>query len=195
MAWASKTDPNVVGNFTQNIGVAFSGLPLDGNVDSTVDTSSAQYKSFANSMQKTCTASGKDSELANQINREPQSEDVYDTYVEWAGPLQDGSIDVTRFSLDNIWSALDGVQDPDLKSRAEDVRAAYEWITTHPRIYKSPCRLEIQSDWGDMNLLTPSAWIDIAPETTLPEGAYWSSTKIGWRDPANPRTGQTHTLE
>lgn len=144
-------------------------------------------------MQKTCSASGGDEILAAQISVDPQNAAIFDTYTQWEASAQSDTaspprLDVTGLSTQTIWSVVAGAGDVELAKREADLKNAYEYITTHPRIHKTKCALTIGSDWGDMNLLTPSAYINVDEGTILPEGAYWSSTKIGWRDLARPRT-------
>lgn len=128
------------------------------------------------------------------MSENPQAQNIHDTYTKWANTTL-ADIGPSRVKTVPLWSIVGKAKDAALRARAADLEAAYQYITTHPRYHRTECRLEINSDWGDLSLLTPSAYIEFEDDSEAPEGTYWSSTKIGWRDTASPRIGQSKVLE
>jgi hypothetical protein len=57
--------------------------------------------------------------------------------------------------------------DKEVSSRARDVENAYLWIVSHPSRHLTKCRLDIYSDWGEIRLLTPSAFIRQDPHSPV----------------------------
>ena len=58
-----------------------------------------------------------------------------------------------------LWDVMRASPDTEVSNRARDVENAYLWIVSHPSRHLTKCRLDIYSDWGEIRLLTPSAFI------------------------------------
>lgn len=68
-----------------------------------------------------------------------------------------------------------------VSNRASDVQKAFEWIVSHPRTHVTKARFTINSDWAEIGLLTPSAFITQDPDNPYPtDNTVFSTTKIVW---------------
>ena len=67
-----------------------------------------------------------------------------------------------------------------ITDRVADVENAFKWIVSHPAQHKTKCRFIINSDWGEIGLLTPSAFIEEDPDSKPSTEFVLSSTKISW---------------
>ena len=185
-AWASNADPRVNENFLEDVKASFNGLV--GNFNEEIKGTD-QYARFQNYVQELCTVSGGDEKLAAPIEQYPQGESSLNVYTKW---LNDAGMkaNITGFQTLPIWVLMTGADDARLAQRAEDFRTAYTYFVTHPQKHVTKCRLTVNSDWGDMNLLTPSAYIQFEDSIEPPNGTYYSSTKVGWQSPETPPVPQ-----
>lgn len=182
--WGSNDDDEVNKNFNADVKASFNGLVSGGAYDKHIKMTS-QYARFSAYMQGLCSVSGGHQGLADQIGQDPHDYEVLDKYEKWLESSNLGA-NITGFQTLPIWVLISGADDAKLARRAEDLEKAYEYFVEHPQKHVSKCRLTISSDWGDLNLLTPSAFIEIDPFLDLPNGTYHSSTKIGWQSPESP---------
>lgn len=79
-----------------------------------------------------------------------------------------------------LWEVLSLATDPDLRSLAPDVEDVFKYIVTHPAKHFTPCRFVINSDWGEIGLLTPSSFITQDPQHPPDKDFVVSSTKVSW---------------
>lgn len=70
--------------------------------------------------------------------------------------------------------------DADVARRGPDVDKAYQWIVENPEEHLTTARLTITSNWGEIGILTPSAYLIQDPQNPLPPGAAISTTKVTW---------------
>ncbi|KAK7688953.1 hypothetical protein QCA50_007644 [Cerrena zonata] len=177
--WASNSDSSVNSSWGLNVSAAFNGLVASGKFDASVK-SSDEYKTFSNYMQKTCSCFGGDTSLASTINSNPMQDDIYTQFTKWVATSRE-SPDVMSFSLIEIWTLMNAAVDQDLVKRAIDVQHAYEWIVQNPRKHWTKCRFVINSDWAEVGLLTPSAFIMEDPDSKpSPNNLVFTTTKIQW---------------
>ena len=143
-----------------------------------------QYKYFSSSYQRSIGCDGGDPKLAAKIRADVQADDVYKTFEAWTASAEAGS-KVTGFTTVALWVVLSGALDDELAARAGDLQLAYNHILQNPQKHVTECTLIVGSDWGSLNLLVPSAYINLSNDNiaNLPGGTYYSSTKIGWENP------------
>lgn len=88
----------------------------------------------------------------------------------------------------SLWELMTAAMDDDLNNRAGDIESAFTWIVANPATHQTKCSLTINSDWGEIGLLTPSAFILPDPANPPPtDNITFSKTKIVW--------GQEHSHE
>ncbi|KAI9463155.1 hypothetical protein HD554DRAFT_2175660 [Boletus coccyginus] len=143
-AWASNVNASVNSKFATNVKAYFNGVPSGGEYDTKVK-SEAQYKVFLEYLQRLVTVMGGDSRLFSNLSSDPTN---------WG-----------TFHTNAIWTLMSASLNDTLRSYANQLNQAFTWILTHPRIFKTAVIFDIQSDWAEFNLLTPSAVI-------LPDDAY-----------------------
>ncbi|KAI0055777.1 hypothetical protein BV25DRAFT_1921516 [Artomyces pyxidatus] len=185
--WASNESSSVNSSWGVDVAAAFNGLVTSGKFDATVK-STDEYKTFSGYMQKTVSCFGGDSAAAGKLTTQPQDDNVYTWFTDWSKTARDRP-DVTSLSLMEIWNIMALAADPGVSARSGDVQTAFQWIVTHPRTHRTKCRLSISSDWGEIGLLTPSAFIVNDPEgAVLPTNIQvFNGTKVRW--------GVEHTYE
>jgi len=83
-----------------------------------------------------------------------------------------------------LWDLMSASDEPAVSSRSLDVQRAYEWIGANPQEHRTKCRFVINSDWGEIGLLTPSAFIMEDPDSPIDPSVkanlILSSTRITW---------------
>lgn len=73
-----------------------------------------------------------------------------------------------------------GTANPDLAQAATQLSQAYTYLVGNPQLHRTKCRLVISSSCGQLDLLTPAAFIKQDPKGSSPPGAFWESTKVGF---------------
>ena len=165
-------------NFNADVRAEFNGLTSGGKVDINVKGES-QYATFEDSVQKTSSCLGGDPKLASPLDSDPTSESIFKTFQQWvetAGTRPN----IMSFQTMTIWDLMNSANDSEVASRAADVQDAYQFIVENPEQHQTKARLVITSDWGEIGLLTPSAFIAPDPEHPATPEAFFSSTKITW---------------
>lgn len=166
-------------NFVPNIHAAFNGLTNGGKFDGSI-ISSNEYKIFSNTFQKICSCLGGDPSIARRIDSNPTGDTAFSLYQQWAATSHTlpGVMHLQTMAL---WDLMEDAEDSDVADRAVDVRKAYEWIVANPKEHVTNCRFVINSDWGEIGLLTPSAIIKENKNSPYPrENIIFSTTKILW---------------
>jgi hypothetical protein len=177
--WASNSDSSIDTNFSADVSAAYNGLTASGNFDASIKTQD-EYKAFSNSLQKLCSCIGGDDTLATKIDSDPADSAVWANYQNWI-PTVKANPAVTTFQTQALWDIMSFSSDNDVSGRAEDIQKAYDWICENPEDHFTKCRLTINSDWGEIGLLTPSA--TIVEDKDLPynrDNTYFGRTKITW---------------
>ena len=167
--------------FSADLGAEYNGLTTSGKVDVSV-RSSSQFKTFEQSAQKTSSCMGGDPDLSASITSDPQAESVFDTYQSWVASA-DRKPSVMNFATMTLWDIMAGANSSTLARRAREVYKAYQWIVTNPEQHLTRARLVITSNWGEVGLLTPSAYmIKDEGQPDLP-GLSISRAKVSWDSP------------
>ena len=82
-----------------------------------------------------------------------------------------------------LWDLMSASVSPDMYNRAGDIQTAFQWIAENPALHETKCRFVINSDWGEVGLLTPSAFIIQDPDPSNPtpkDNINFATTKITW---------------
>ncbi|KAI4186371.1 MAG: hypothetical protein L6R41_003527 [Letrouitia leprolyta] len=188
--WASNKDSTVDQKFNVDVEAEFNGLTTEGKVDVDVKGES-QYGTFEESVQKLSSCFGGDPDLSVSLAANPAADAVYQTFLKWS-QTADRSPNVMSFQSEALWDIMNSAADPLLASRGTDVYKAYQYIVEHPEQHFTRARMVITSDWGEVGLLTPSAYIVRDPLGENPDTTFLESTKISWINPGGgPARGAT----
>ena len=168
-------------NFEADISAEFNGLTTSGKVDSSIKKSD-QYKSFSQSVQKLCSCKGGDTKIGSGISSNPSADNIYKDYEKWVATSQ-AMPGVMTMQVMSLWELMTAAMDEDLNNRAVDVENAFNWVVENPYKHQTKCTLVINSDWGEIGLLNPSAFIIPDPGSKNPppkENTTFSTTKVIW---------------
>ncbi|KAG8215630.1 hypothetical protein J3R82DRAFT_7499 [Butyriboletus roseoflavus] len=173
--WASTQTPVVNTMFNTDITVKFNGIPSGGIFDASVKAQD-QYSRFSEYFQYLVTVSGGGdrSKLAN-------IDGTYDDYTKRINTISEDSPGLPSFQVTEIWSLMEFAESLVLRSYADPLYDAFIWLVTNPEVHKTHVSLDIQSDWAEFNLLTPSAVI--IPDTAhfySPTNTAISDTRVQW---------------
>ncbi|KAG6369322.1 hypothetical protein JVT61DRAFT_15041 [Boletus reticuloceps] len=175
IVWASNETPAVNTMFNTNVKAKFNGIPSGGDFDSSVKAQ-AQYKTFEEYFQFLVTVSGGGdrSKLAN-------TDATYANYQEWIKSIKENSPGLLSFQVIEVWTLMKFSSSIELKNYADPLYDAFMWIVGHPDVYKTAVSLDIQSDWSEFNLLSPSALIMPDPANPYPAtNTVASDTRVQW---------------
>ena len=141
----------------------------------------AQYKKFDAALGAATVCRGGDEKIASYLSNRPEAADVPDKLAKWVDSATNSPImiGVGTKSLAVIISDFD---DRNVASYGKDLRDAYTYVAGHPKVHRTKVRMVINSDWGEVELLTPSAFIEEDPAFAMqkPPGFQMSSTKVAW---------------
>ncbi len=143
----------------------------------------SQFQKYLGTAAKKCSCLGGNQTLRASIGSNPSADGVYQTYLEW---VESANTDpkVVGFKTQPLWEVLFESKDTELNRREADVRKAYSWIVENPKVHLTSVRLSITSDWGEIALQTPSAFIVRNESAPIVEGSFFSPTKVTWGNPA-----------
>ncbi|KAG8534402.1 uncharacterized protein KY384_001247 [Bacidia gigantensis] len=186
-SWADNSDEAVLQNFSANVDASF-GFIISGDVQAHAkDTES--YHTFSKSFQKSVGCHGGDQVLAGKIMGDPTGPDVGDNYKAWLDTTRERP-DLTGIGVDSLDLVLLASLDPELMSRAADVKNAFQYLTKHPKTHRTNCTMIVNSDWGAISLLSPSATVEeVQGGQVPPDVTAFGETKLSWYSTAG--TGRT----
>ncbi|KAG1718593.1 uncharacterized protein EDB91DRAFT_1089964 [Suillus paluster] len=165
--------------FTADVKAAVGGIPSGGIIDPTV-MEEAQYKTFLRTWQYNILALGGDRSIANKLTSNPAS---YKEYEEWVATTGKHPSSLLSLNVEELWNLMKLTGDPVLAIYADQLSAAFNHIITHPKVFKTAVSLEIDTDWGRFDLLTPSA--RLLPDSDRPfsaEKTKHSDTYVDWHN-------------
>ena len=145
----------------------------------------SQFQTFENSVQKTVSCLGGDASLASHIDSDPSAEGIFDTFRDWVKTSQTRP-NIMAFQTEAIWDLMASANDSALASRWLDVFNAYQWVVENPEQHRTAARISITSNWGEIGLLTPSAYIMPDPQQPYAPEIQMSTTKITWTGGGGP---------
>ena len=191
--WANNSDSAVDKNFNADVAADFNGLTMGGKFDAGIKTQN-QYQTFMQSVQKTSSCFGGDPKLANNLSADPASSSVFETFSAWSQSA-DHRPNVMSLQTTTLWDTMNAANSSELASRGPDVSVAYDWIVRNPDTHQTQVRVTITSNWGQIDLLTPSAYIEENPQSPLPPNAFLSRTKVSWINPNEKERAEIQTIE
>ncbi|KAG8215623.1 hypothetical protein J3R82DRAFT_7492 [Butyriboletus roseoflavus] len=175
-AWALNDNEAVNANFVTDVKAYFNGIPNGGEYDERVK-SEPQYKIFLEYLQRIVTAVGGNAQLSSSLTADPTN---WETYSKWSDSVYTSIPTHISFHTNSIWSLMSGSSHNILKSYAEELNRGFTWILTHPRVFKTAVIFDIQSDWGEFNLLTPSALILRDDANSFPPDTIANPSRVQW---------------
>ncbi|KAI4144623.1 MAG: hypothetical protein LQ341_002621, partial [Variospora aurantia] len=84
------------------------------------------------------------------------------------------------FHHESLRNLINGVVEQELAARSPDVQKAYNWLVENSEQHLAQARMVITSDWEDVGLLTPCAYIMKDPRQSDMLGLSYSTIKITW---------------
>lgn len=122
-------------------------------------------------------ATGGDPVLANDINVTPGEDDTLLPKVQAWEKTENTFPQITDLQTVPIWTVVSSFKNATVAELAGGLENSYNYLAENPEKHVTKCRLTINSDWGALSLLTPSAYLRTDSQS---EGVYSSSVKIGW---------------
>ncbi|OSX64643.1 hypothetical protein POSPLADRAFT_1044142 [Postia placenta MAD-698-R-SB12] len=171
--FADNSNSSVNSRFSANVLCAYNGIPNGGQYDASV-ASESQYKTYQGLAQRLLSCQGGDADMANTLVNSPTD---YSLYEKWTKTNMQNP-GVVNFSLTEIWTLMRSAVDTTLQSRADDIQNAFNYIVSHPDPYKTAVTLDVQSDWAEFGILTPSAVIIPDPSKPYPSNTTASDNKV-----------------
>ncbi|KAG0696911.1 hypothetical protein DFH29DRAFT_1024186 [Suillus ampliporus] len=175
--WASNKTDAVNDKFAADVVAAFDGIPHGGQFDNDL-TKETQYKTFLEYMQKLVSVSGGDAKLALAVATNPSSNATYTRWLDSVTETPHST--VLSFQTVELWTLMRYSTDKKLKDFADQLEAAFAYILANPKRYKTTVVFDIQSNWAEFNLLTPSADVELDPEHLYPSNTVASNTRVKW---------------
>ena len=165
--------------FAADVHAQYNGLTNGGKFDAEIKSTS-QFKEFETLVQKSCDCFGGDPALALEIACAPENGDVYKYFTDW-NKTAVNQPNVMSMETMAIWELMSLAADPKVYKRVDDFSNAYKWISSNPGVYITKCRFTINSDWGEIGLLTPSAFIEKDPASPPPtDNVNFQTTKVSF---------------
>ncbi|KAI4253238.1 MAG: hypothetical protein L6R42_007665, partial [Xanthoria sp. 1 TBL-2021] len=176
--WADNSNREVDQDFEADVAAEFNGLTSGGSVKAGIKGSD-EYNTFEGSVQKTCTCKGGKEKLGDNLQANVNAKDVFKTYTAWAQTTGQNPR-LHSFQTMPLWQLMSAANDSKVARRQRDVQMAYNWIVENPKQHITKATLTITSDWGAIDLLTPSAFFARDPSRPDKTGAFFSKNKIEW---------------
>ncbi|EMD41517.1 hypothetical protein CERSUDRAFT_90084 [Gelatoporia subvermispora B] len=183
VSWASNTDIEIVEKFAENVSVAFSGIPSHGTYDPRI-RQEAQYRKFASEFSRRVACQGGDPDAALKLTHHPFS---YDGYQSWLATARTRPA-LTSVNLTEIWVIARMTANREIRDRANAIRDAYSYITTHPQVSVTQAKLTVRAGWGEFALATPGAVL--SHKGNYPPSTKWTRSKIEWRAGSDGPVGE-----
>ena len=177
----SNSQQDINEHFRADLDVSLSGLTSGGKFDGEI-AGSKQYSKFAESITTSVSCKGGSNVICEQLVANPGSNSSYELYSAWAQSSQQEP-DATTFSTVELWALMRGCQNAKIKDRAEEFEMAYRWLANNPNVHRTKCSLEIEADWGELQILSPSATIEQDDLGKAPEGTLFESSSVKWSLP------------
>lgn len=123
---------------------------------------SVQYQQFLTDSLNTISATGGDPTLRDRLETHANDPGVNDTFDAWLASAP-GSSDVVSFGMANLWDLMNDDRVPEAQQKWLDINSAFLYLANNPQTHITSCRLVINSDWGEVSLYTPNAYIQADP--------------------------------
>ncbi|KAL8709006.1 MAG: hypothetical protein Q9220_006215 [cf. Caloplaca sp. 1 TL-2023] len=185
--WADNSDDTVDKSFEADVSAEFNGLTSGGKVEAGISGSS-EFHTFEGSVQKTFSCKGGDAKLGADLNSNIYAKDVFETFSDWANTSGKNPM-LHSFQTMTLWDLMSSVNDSEVARRVHDVETAFNWIVENPKVHVTKAKLTITSDWGTIDLLTPSAYFLKDDQRPAPAAeTFFSKNKISWTSAGGAKT-------
>ena len=155
----AKRSLNVSANLAGDIKASVEGMA---GSFSDKTKASVQYQQFLTDSVNSISATGGDPKLRDTLETHPNDPGINNTLNAWlaSGP---GSTDVVSFGTANLWDLMNDDRVPEAQQKWLDINSAFLYLANNPQTHITSCRLVINSDWGEVSLYTPNAYIQADP--------------------------------
>lgn len=145
-------------------------------------------------MGRICSCRGGNETEALLIEAKPESDDIKDHRSKWLETIN-ANPNVITLSVQTLWEVM-SEGGAELKKCALEVEKAFNWICSNPQVHQTHCRFTVSSDWGEIALLNPSAFIKQEPKSPPPtNNVNFTSTKISFGKEQSHKFERTVTIE
>ncbi|OCH84946.1 hypothetical protein OBBRIDRAFT_798651 [Obba rivulosa] len=122
---------------------------------------------------------GGDHRRRGELNFNPY---IYNNFDAWAASTSTHpDPDLISVGMEAIWTIADTSSDRDVRSRAQALHDAFDYITSHPAVCRTQARLTINSDWAEFTLSTPGAMLVVTGITgDQPRSVMSNWNRIAW---------------
>ncbi|KAG8215625.1 hypothetical protein J3R82DRAFT_7494 [Butyriboletus roseoflavus] len=155
--WASNKYEEVNENFNRNVTASVRGLNAGGEYDQAVFRE-PQYHIFNRISQRIVRVRGGNPGLADALMESPE----FATFQQWTESIL-GNPELTTFKAAELWTLLRDANDKTLRDSAPHIRNAFEYLSSlrnnAPNDKHTWVIFEMDSDWGEFGILTPSVVI------------------------------------
>lgn len=125
-------------------------------------TASAQYQQFLTDSVNSISCTGGDPRLRDRLETHAGDPEINNTLSAWLDSAP-GSSDLVTIGTENLWDLMNDDRAPAAQNRWLDVNKAFLYLANNPQIHVTSCRMIINSDWGEISLYSPNAYIEADP--------------------------------
>ncbi|OCH91967.1 hypothetical protein OBBRIDRAFT_791718 [Obba rivulosa] len=177
ICWISSSDVRYRHNLSPSVLATLEGITSGEQLMASIEREETSRLRYASNLNESLFCQGGNAQRAASVNYNPGP---YRTYSAW---LSTASVSQKPISvgLDAIWTIASLSSDPTVCKRAQSLEDAFNFITSHPSICKTPARLNIMSDWAEFTLTTPGALLVVTEITgTRAATTMCKSNRIQW---------------
>lgn len=173
-------------NFTRDVTASVKGLNDGGEYDNSV-FDEAQYQNFQRLSQRIIRIRGGNPDLAEALVQSPD----FSTFQQWTDSILHNP-ELVTFRASELWTLLRDAYDRTLRNSARHLQNAFEYISSLrddlPNDKHTWVAFEIDSNWGEFGILTPSAVIGggDSDQFALPQTLALGPAKLHWGSPCSP---------
>ena len=162
--------------------VALGGVEEAGNIDIKVKSDS-HFRQFLVDYTKDVDCLGGDPRFCQLLQDDIGSDQSYANFQAWQSSTNRTLPVLVNVKLDAISLIMAAASDAGLKKRSDEFENAFNYIARNPRTHRTLVSMDVDTDWAEFRLLTPSAWIEHVPNGVVSDGARITNSSVRWDVP------------
>jgi len=182
--WALNKYEEVNNKFVTNLTASVRGLNNGGEYDIRVFPED-QYWNFNRISQRIIRIRGGNAGLADALVESPD----FSTFEQWTESVLDNPVLVT-FRATELWTLLRDASHGTLRASASNIQNAFEYLSSlrQPNDKRTWITFEMESNWGEFGILTPSAVIGggDSDQFAVRQPLSLGPSKLSWGSPRAP---------
>ncbi|KAF8129920.1 hypothetical protein EV363DRAFT_1337051 [Boletus edulis] len=191
--WALNKYEEVNNKFVTNVTASVKGLNAGGEYDRSVFPED-QYWNFNRASQRIIRIRGGNAGLADALVESPD----FSTFEQWTESILDNAVLVT-FRATELWTLLRDAYDETLRASAGNIQKAFEYLSSlrQPNDKRTWVTFEMESNWGEFGILTPSAVIGggDSDQFAIRQPLSLGPSKLSWGSPRTPTQRTTVVVD